>query len=289
MYAYDVRYTYNVSLSSPATISGGDRDLSASRTEQEPPTAPEPGTGPACRGRPRGRERLCVPDDAQAREGARRRGDVALQPRRQQGRPARRHDRHRLQRDRSPLDGGRLEGGPAHTGGLDARRPHTAPLGDRPDGGADEPRTGEPQAPQCGSRVPARSRLLGRDGRPRVLRPGRLHLRVRPPGEGHVVRERDRLRGGGAAPDARVRGPAGRLPAPRRGGRRLRREGRVRLRHRVRVRAGPDPGWPRRAQPRESDTPYDLTLRPLPARPGSCSVTHANVDRTPRIAAESGP
>src|SRR5947209_19651095 len=41
-------------------------------------------------------------DDAQPRQGARCRGDVALQPRRQQGRPARRDDRAGLQRDPTP-------------------------------------------------------------------------------------------------------------------------------------------------------------------------------------------
>ena len=74
---------------------------------------------------------------AQARRGARGRGDVAVQPRRQQGRAARRHGRPRLRRDRAARRRGRLEDGDARAGDLGARGPVAPPLGDRPDGVAD--------------------------------------------------------------------------------------------------------------------------------------------------------
>ena len=62
------------------------------------------------------------------------------------------------------------------------------PLGDRPDGGPHDPRAGEPPPPRRGARLPARGRLLVRDDRARVLRHGRLHLRLRAAGEEPPVR-----------------------------------------------------------------------------------------------------
>ena len=64
----------------------------------------------------------------------------------------------------------------------------------------------EPPHPRRGARLPARRRLLGRDDRPRVLGPGRLHLRLRAAGDRHVARDAGGLRGRGAAADGRVRG-----------------------------------------------------------------------------------
>ena len=217
------------------------------RTSHRAASAAEQGARPARRRGARRARRDRVADDAQARRRARRGRDVPLPPRPQQGAAARRDGRHRLQRDRAAADRRRLEDGHADAGALDPRGPRAAPLGDRPDGGADEPRAREPQPPQRGARMSPRGRLLARDDRARVLRPRRLHLRVRAAAAGHVVRERGRLRGGGAAADARIRGRAGRVPAPRRGGRGVRRRGGLRLRHGVRVRARPDPRRPRPA------------------------------------------
>ena len=97
----------------------------------------------------------------------------------------------------------RLEDGDAPPGRLDPRGAQPPPLGGRPDGGAHQPRAGEPPPPQRGARVPARGRLLARDDRPRLLGPGRLHLRVRTPGDRHVPRDARRFRGGGGAADGR--------------------------------------------------------------------------------------
>ena len=72
--------------------------------------------------------------------------------------------------------------------------------------GRTEPRAREPPHPRRRARVPARRGLLARDDRPRLLGPGRLHLRLRPPAERHVLADPGGLRRRGAAPDARVRG-----------------------------------------------------------------------------------
>ena len=110
------------------------------------------------------------------------------------------------------------------------------------------PRAGEPPAPQRRARVPARGRLLAGDDRPRLLRPGRLHLRLRAPGDA-TCRPR---RADDFAAEAQRQMDAyeavlARLPPPRRGGRRPRREGGLRLRHRVPVRPRPDPRRARQA------------------------------------------
>ena len=111
--------------------------------------------------------------------GARRRGDVAVQPRRQQGRHPERHRRHRRERDRAAATRSRLEGGPPDDG---ASRPTTS--------SSDIPWAAEPHV--VGERSPARAmalherdprmpsggRLLGRDDRSRLSRPGEPHRGV---------------------------------------------------------------------------------------------------------------
>ena len=71
---------------------------------------------------------------------------------------------------------------------LGPRRPVAPPLGDRPDGVATKPGPGEPAPPRRGHRQPARGGLRHGDGRPRVLAPGRLHLRLRPHEDEPAVR-----------------------------------------------------------------------------------------------------
>src|SRR3954452_1155073 len=68
--------------------SGGPDDVAADRCS--PAGAAEPGAGAARGPGPCGRAGDRVADDAKARAGRRRRGDVAVQPRREQGGPARR-------------------------------------------------------------------------------------------------------------------------------------------------------------------------------------------------------
>jgi len=60
-----------------------------------------------------------------------------------------------------------------------ARR-SSAIAGDRTDGIA-TPGAGKPAQPQRRHGLPARCRILVRNGSPRLLGPGRLHLRLRPP------------------------------------------------------------------------------------------------------------
>ena len=55
--------------------------------------------------------------------------------------------------------------------------------------GRSSPRAQQPAPPRRGSRVPARRRVLDRDDRPRHVGPGRLHLRIRPSAERHVLRD----------------------------------------------------------------------------------------------------
>src|SRR5215210_1520204 len=193
-----------------------DSHRTASAAEQGARAGGRRRAGPARRAR--------VAEHAQARRRARRRRDVPLPPRRQQGAVARRDGRHRLRGDRAAHDRRGLVGRDAQARALHPRGPAAASVGGRPDGGAHDPRTRQPPAPRRGARVSARGRLLDRDDRPRLLGPGRLHLRVRAPGAGHDARERGGLRGRGAAADARVRGRARGLPPPRRGRRRPHRQ-----------------------------------------------------------------
>ena len=61
-----------------------------------------------------------------------------------------------------------------------SRCPGTPPLGDRPDGVAEKSRSGEPAPPRRGDRQASGGRLRHRDGCPRLLAAGQLHLRLRP-------------------------------------------------------------------------------------------------------------
>ena len=125
------------------------------------------------------------------------RGDVALQPRGQQGRPPRRDGRPRVQRDRAARRRCRLEAGHAPARDLRARRSLPSPLGDRPDGLTAQPRTGDAAPPRRRDRKPATRRLLDRHDRARVLRARQLHLRIRAAGSEPAVRRRGGERGGG--------------------------------------------------------------------------------------------
>ena len=82
-----------------------------------------------------------------------------------------------------PADRRRLEDRDAPAGDLDPRGAQPSPLGRRPDGVARDAGAGEPPAPRRRARLPPRGRLLDRDDHPGLLRPGRLHLRLRAPGE----------------------------------------------------------------------------------------------------------
>ena len=134
---------------------------------------------------------------------ARRRGDVALQPRREQGRPARRPRRPRVRGDRAAGVGRRLAHGDARARDLDPRGAAPPPLGDRPDGGALEARAREHRAPRGGAQDPPRGGLLARGDGPRLLGAGRVHLRLRAAGAGPagVARDARGRRGGGGAAD----------------------------------------------------------------------------------------
>ena len=103
-------------------------------------------------------------------------------------RAPRRHGRHRLRRDRAPDRTARLEGRDAAPGDLHSRGAAAPRLGDRDDGVAASG-AGEPAKPQRGDGLPARGGVLVQDGDPRLLGPGRLHLRLRPAGKGYGVRD----------------------------------------------------------------------------------------------------
>ena len=175
--------------------------------ERRTPQPPEPGAGPAT---PRshladagGLEALTM---RKLGGGTRRRGDGAVPPLRQQGRPRRRDGRPRLRRDRAARGRCRLEDRHAAAGDLGPRRAAAPPLGDRPDGVADQPRSREPAPPRRGDRQSSGRRLRHRHGRPRLLAPGQLHLRLRADEDEPPVRDvgRDR-RGGGDACSSRSR------------------------------------------------------------------------------------
>ena len=116
----------------------------------------------------------------------------------------RRDDRHRLQRDRAAVDSTLDWKTAMRQRALSTREAlnrHRWAVGLME--GRTDPRAGEPPPPRRGARVPARGRLLAGDDRPRLLGPGRLHLRLRAPGDRHVPRDLRRLRGGGRAADGR--------------------------------------------------------------------------------------
>ena len=99
-----------------------------------------------------------------------------------QGRAPRRHGRHRLRRDGVSFQRRGLEVGTETPGDLGARGAQAPQLGDRTDG-VTAPRAGQPATPQRDDGLPARGGLVLRDGGPRLLAPGRLHLRFRPAGD----------------------------------------------------------------------------------------------------------
>ena len=88
-----------------------------------------------------------------------------------------------------PVAGRRLEDRDAAAGDLGPRRPGSPSLGDRPDGGAANP---GPANLRHHDAVIGNLRAAGfdmRDGRPRVLGPGRLHLRLRADQDEPAVRD----------------------------------------------------------------------------------------------------
>ena len=221
---------------------GANADGGAGQARDTAPDPAEPGTGAARRGSLRRLQRHRLAQHAQARRGPRGRGDVAVQPRGQQGRPPRRHDRPGVQRDRPALGRSRLEDGHAPAGGQRPPGPHPPSLGDRADGVAELARSRHAATPRRRDRKPPGSRLPDRAGCARVLRPGQLHLRVRAAGGEPAVRGR----GGDSRPGADDHGAVHprRVPPPHRADRRARPAARLRLRRRVRVRARPDPRRP---------------------------------------------
>ena len=108
--------------------------------------------GARARGRAGDRRAL----DAQARPVARLRGDVALQPRREQGRPARRDPRPRARRDGAARPGRRPAGDP-RGGALGARGAEAAPVGGdhADDAGARPPRPARSTWKRCSARCAA--------------------------------------------------------------------------------------------------------------------------------------
>src|SRR5262245_22762837 len=214
-------------------------DRAGARTADE-------GAHPWRRGRPCRRGRGRGAQHAQARPGARRRPDGALQTRGQQGRAPRRDDRCGRGRDRPPDRGGGLEGDDA------SAHPLGSPLAPSPSMGLERARVPW-RADAEGDRlhrfddgpVPGR-RLLDRPDAPRHARDGQPDPRLL---AGAVRRHLEHARGGGGrGVDADGR----RLPEHReahpRGDRHTRRTGRrrrVRRSVRVRVRARSRAGRPR--------------------------------------------
>ena len=88
-------------------------------------------------------------------------------------------------------------------------------------------------------------RLLDRAGRARVVRPGQLHLLIRPAAGELAVQDAGGGRRGGGAHSLAV--PRSRVPPPHRDDPPARSAARLQLRGRVRVRARPDPRRPREA------------------------------------------
>ena len=140
----------------------------------------QPGAVAEHRHRHRRRSGTRGPDDAVARPGPRRQANVALSPRRQQGRNPRRHHRHRVRRDRTSPSRHRLADGHASACDLSPSGPGAPPLGDPSDGVTKKPRPGHPGAPRRSHRHPSTRRLLDRNDRPCLLTARQLHLRLRP-------------------------------------------------------------------------------------------------------------
>ena len=90
----------------------------------------------------------------------------------------------------------RLEDVHAAEGDRDPRRAVAPPVGRRFDGVTATSGPGEPAPPRCGDRQAPGGGVRRRDGRPRVLGPGQLHLRVRADEDEPAVRDRGRGRRG---------------------------------------------------------------------------------------------
>ena len=250
MYAYGVRYTYGVRASSATEYRGVPRrdaeevDGSANRPEVRTPTPMEQSAAAAGGHRPSRQRRHRVTQYAQTQPRARRRDDVALQPLLQQRRPPGRHDRLRLQRDRTTRRRARLEDKHAAAGTLDPRGHDPTPMGHRPDGIAEDTRASHAATPRRRHRMPPGRRLLAPADRPRLLSPRQLHLRLRAAGTEPGLRHPRRdLRARKSFPAAV---PHKGVPTPRRADDRARPPTRLRLRRRIRVRPGPRPRRPRK-------------------------------------------
>ena len=137
-----------------------------------------------------------VDHHAQGRRGAGRRGDVALQPRRQQERPARRHGRRGVLRDRAALGRRRRVAG-GHARALRVGPSGAGPpsVGGRADGLPQLPRARQPRPPRRRAGGAHRGRTVTPPGGARLRRARQLHLRLRPAGGHHP--------GGGARADRR--------------------------------------------------------------------------------------
>ena len=97
---------------------------------------------------------------------ARRQATVPLQPRREQGGPARRDGRPGGRRDRPPRSGRRLAAGHARARPFDPRRPAAPPLGVRAADVAGECRPGDIAGVRRHIGVPLPRRFLAAHGRP---------------------------------------------------------------------------------------------------------------------------
>ena len=157
-----------------------------------------------------------VADHAQARRGARRGGDVAVQPRREQGRPARRHDRHRVRRDR-PVPPSEADWRTAmRRRAISARevlarhRWATGLMESRTTPGPANLRHHDTVLGMLRGRG-----FLDRAGRARLFGAGQLHLRVRPAGAEPAVRQRRGDREGRAGDHGPDSPPASTRTSPR--------------------------------------------------------------------------
>ena len=111
-----------------------------------------------------------------------------------------------------PSGGARLEDRHARAGAFAVRCPGAPPLGDRPDGVAEESRSGEPAPPRRGDRQASGGRLRHSDGCPCLRAAGQLHLRLRPDEDEPPVRPGGR---GRCRPGHARAVPCQRVPEPR--------------------------------------------------------------------------
>ena len=220
VYNDGVRCTLSTRFS-PSITEGAAEHGHGRRGQAGTAQSPDPRPGPSRRDRQRRRGRARGPDDADARRDARGRADGAVPPRGQQGRPDRRDGRRRLQRDRRAVRLRRLEDVHAAAGDRDPRRAVTPPVGRRIDGVTATSGPGQPAPPRCGDRQAPGGGVRRRDGRPRVLGPGQLHLRIRADEDEPAVRDRGGGRSG--VGDHAPAVPGQRVPQPRRVPQRARR------------------------------------------------------------------